>query len=128
MVRLCLLLSCLACAPAAHWPARAADHPASRAELAAYELTVNGPPAFARALGSLGFHLVDHPPYHGQLEVTLAREGDHLVATLRSDGFFVDEAVGGPEDALARTLAVSDRVAAFIRNSGLPQQRDLPQR
>jgi len=51
-----------------------------------------------------------------------------LVATLRSDGWFVDEAVGTDLDALAETLALSQRVADFIRNSGLPQQHPVPDR
>jgi hypothetical protein len=116
------------CHPPKHWPPRPAEHPATRAELAVYELTVRGPPELARALAAAGFHLVDHPPYHLQLEVTLTREGDQLVATLRSDGWFVDEALGASPEVLARTLAVSQRVAEFIRNSGLPQQHDIPDR
>jgi hypothetical protein len=116
----------LGCPSPKHWPPRPAEHPATRAELAAYELTVRGPPGLARAFSDLGFRVVDHPPYHLQLEVTLTREGDQLVATLRSDGFFVDEALGSSLDALARTLAVSARVAEFIRNSGLPQQLAFP--
>ena len=115
----------LCCHPPAHWPPRPAEHPATRAELAAYELTVRGPPEFARALEDLGFRVVDHPPYHRQLEVTLTREGDQLVATLRSDDWFVDEALGTSPEALARTLAGSERVVEFIRNSGLPQQHDI---
>ena len=125
-----LLFAC-GCAMPAHWPARPAEHPATRRELAAYELTVVAPTAgqraaFARALADLGFDVVDHPPYRLQLEVTLTHEGPTLVATLRSDGFFVDEAVGAEVEGLAKTLAVSERVAEFIRNSGLPQQRFIP--
>jgi hypothetical protein len=115
----------LGCHPPKHWPPRPAGHPATLAELAAYELTVRGPPELARALSDLGFRVVDHPPHHLQLEVTLTREGDQLVATLRSDDWFVDEALGSSPEALARTLAVSARVAEFIRNSGLPQQHDF---
>jgi hypothetical protein len=50
-----------------------------------------------------------------------------LVATLRSDGFFVDEA-RAPDDQrdalsqLARSLAQSQGMASFVRNSGTPQQ------
>ena len=128
-----LLPLLLACAAQGHWPPRPAEHPPTRAELAAYELTVNAPSpaerdAFARALAERGFDVVDHPPYHRQLEVTLTHEGSSLVATLRSDGLFVDEAVGADVAALAGTLAVSQRVADFIRNSGLPQQHDIPER
>lgn len=111
-----------ACASPGRWPARRAEHPATRAELASYELTVRGPPEFAAAMAERGFHVVDHPPYNLQLEVTLERESDALVATLRSDGWFVDEAVAANIDGAASTLAVSARVAEFIRNSGLPQQ------
>jgi hypothetical protein len=111
-----------ACASPRHWPARPAEHPATRAELASYELTVRGPPQFAAAMAEQGFHVVDHPPYNRQLEVTLEREGNALVATLRSDGWFVDEALAANIYDAASTLAVSARVAEFIRNSGLPQQ------
>ena len=93
-----------------------------------YELTVRGPPEFSRAMAGEGFRVVEHDPYKGQLEAILTREGDQEVVTLRSDGWFVDEAVGGSPEELARTLAVSQRVADFIRNSGLPQQQNVPDR
>jgi len=126
-----VLLAALACARQAHWPPRPAEHPPTPQELAFYELTVRAEDpaeqqAFARALAARGFNVVDHPPRKGHLEVTLTHEGDTLVATLRSDDFFVDEALGATYDQLAQTLAVSQRVADFIRNSGLPQQRMLP--
>lgn len=126
------LLLASACAAPGHWPPKPAEHPATRRELAAYELTVQAPSAeeraaFAKALAAQGFDVVDHPPYRLQLEVTLTHEPPSLVATLRSDGFFVDEAVGDGVEALSRTLAVSQRVADFIRNSGLPQQRFIPE-
>jgi hypothetical protein len=126
-----VLIAALACARQAHWPPKPADHPPTREELAFYELTVRADDpaergAFARALAARGFNVVDHPPRKGHLEVTLTHEGDTLVATLRSDGFFVDEALGSSFDQIARTLAVSQRVADFIRNSGLPQQRMIP--
>jgi hypothetical protein len=125
------VLCALACAREAHWPPRPAEHPPTRAELAVYELTVvAGDPAereaFSRVLAARGFHVVDHPPLRGHLEVTLTHEDRTLVATLRSDGWFVDEALGSSFDQLTETLAVSQRVADFIRNSGLPQQRMLP--
>jgi hypothetical protein len=122
---LALAIPLLSCATQGHWPPRPAEHPATRAELAAYELTVHGPPDFALAFHELGFRVVDHPPYRLQLEVGLEKEQDHLVATMRSDGFFVDEAVGSSPEMLAQTLAVSQRVADFIRNSGLPQQQPV---
>jgi hypothetical protein len=126
------LLASLACAREAHWPPRPAEHPPTPAELAFYELTVVAldpaeREAFAHALAARGFTVVDHPPRKGHLEVTLTHEDDTLVATLRSDGFFVDEAVGSSVEQLTSTLAVSQRVADFIRNSGLPQQRMLPE-
>jgi hypothetical protein len=126
------LLLASACAMPRHWPPKPAEHPATRGELGAYELTVQAPSAeeraaFTRALSALGFDVVDHPPYRRQLEVTLTHEPPALVATLRSDGFFVDEAVGDTVEDLARTLAVSERVKDFIHNSGVPQQWDIPE-
>jgi hypothetical protein len=124
-MRAAAALLVLACAPPRHWPARPADKPATRAELASYELTAPDP-ELARAMAGEGFKVVDHAPYQGQLEVSLSHEGDLAVATLRSDGFFVDEALGTDVAGLAHTLAVSARVAEFIRNSGLPQQHWNP--
>ena len=72
-----------------------------------YELTVRGPPGFSRAMAGEGFRVVDHEPYKGQLAAILTREGGQQVATLRSDGWFVDEAVGSSPEEVARTLAVS---------------------
>jgi len=85
-------------------------------------LTVHGPPELAPALAAQGFRVVGHEPYKGDLLLDWSPDG---VATVRSDSFFVDEAVGD-FDAIARQLAVSQRVADFIRNSGLPQQRNVP--
>jgi hypothetical protein len=130
MNRLLALAAALACAPQGHWPPRPAEHPPTRAELAAYELTVKAAdPAermqFAQALAARGFDVVDHEPRNLQLEVTLTHEGQTLVATLRSDGWFVDEALGTRVEALSETFALSQRVADFIRNSGLPQQHPV---
>lgn len=86
-------------------------------------MTVYGPPELSQALAAQGFRVVEHEPYKGDLLLELAPDG---VATLRSDGFFVDEATGGDFQAIARQLAVSQRVADFIRNSGLPPQRQVP--
>jgi hypothetical protein len=119
-------LALIGCAHAEHWPARAAEHPATRAELQAYEVTATDP-ALGGALAAQGFRVVRHPPYKGELEAVLSREDARLVATLTSDGLFVDEAVGSSPDELAATLARSERIAEFIRNSGLPQQRALPE-
>ncbi len=125
------LVAALGCAREAHWPPRPADHPPTPRELAVYEVTARAQDpaeraAFARALSARGFNVVDHDPYKGQLEVFLTHEDHTLVATLRSDDWFVDEAVGSTVEQLVETLAVSQRVADFIRNSGLPQQRVQP--
>ena len=132
MRRLLLTAFVLACAPRGHWPPRPAEHPPTRTELQIYELTVRAPSAeerarFPEALRSRGFTVVDHEPFKGQLEVTLTHEADSLVATLRSDGWFVDEAVGKDVESLAATLAISQRLTDFIRNSGLPQQHMMPE-
>ena len=128
-----LALLVIACGPRGHWPPRPAEHPPTAAELAFYELTVRAASpderaSFSQALAARGFNVVDHDPRKGQLEVTLTHEGDSLVETLRSDGWFVDEAVGKDVLALAHTLAVSQRVTDFIRNSGLPQQHMIPEK
>jgi len=133
MRRICLLLAILACARQAHWPPRPAKDPPTSKELAFYELTVKAADpeerdAFAGSLSARGFNVVEHEPYKGQLEVTLTQENETLVATLRSDDWFVDEALGPDVDALTDTLSVSQRVADFIRNSGLPQQHPVPNR
>jgi len=123
------------------WVSHPADKPLSRAELSSRKVSIldqtSDPSlrtAFARALAREGFTVVPHAPYHGDLEVTLSvvrtSAGTVATATLRSDGFFVDEAhslvvgIDDAADALARTLAVSERTAEFVRNSGTPQQRD----
>src|SRR5438132_1230067 len=132
MRRLLLAALVLACGPRGHWPPRPAEHPPTPTELRIYELTVRAPSAeergqFSAALRSRGFAVVDHEPRKGDLEVTLTHEPDSLVATLRSDGWFVDEAVGKDVESLSATLAVSQRLTDFIRNSGLPQQHMMPE-
>src|SRR5205085_4262704 len=132
MRRLLLAAFVLACAPRGHWPPRPAEHPPTPTELQIYELTVRAPSAeeraqFSAALRSRGFAVVDHEPRKGDLEVTLTHEPDSLVATLRSDGWFVDVAVGKDVESLSATLAVSQRLTDFIRNSGLPQQHMVPE-
>ncbi len=108
--RYLLLLLC-ACTPL---------RPATRAELASRDLTVRGDnaAAVAGALRDQGFHVVDHAPYRGELELTV--EGLH--ATLRSDSFWCADADGSDAAAIARSLAASPNVASFIRNGSLPQQ------
>jgi hypothetical protein len=133
MRRVLVVLVALACGPRGHWPPRPAERPPTAAELAFYELTVRAASpaertAFSQALAAKGFNVVAHDPRKGHLEVTLTHEGDSLVETLRSDGWFVDEAVGKDVGALANTLAVSQRVTDFIRNSGLPQQHMIPEK
>ena len=124
------------------WRSRPADKPLTRSELASRNLSLADDThdsrlheAFVRALASEGFTVVAHSPYHEDLEVTLsiarAPEGVVALATLRSDGFFIDEARApldgtvGTLAALARTLAISQATADFVRNSGTPQQRNL---
>ncbi len=125
-----LVTACMA----GQWRSKPAERPLSRSELASRNLTVADGEhhpglchAFSLALATEGFTVVAHPPYHEELEVTLsvarAAEAAVAVATLRSDGFFVDEA-RAPLDgndataaALARTLAVSQGVADFVRNT-----------
>lgn len=125
-----------------HWQSRPADKPLTRGELSSRNLSIldqaHDPAlrmAFAQALAREGFAVVAHPPYHEDLEVTLSIErtpaGIVATATLRSDGFFVDEArssfdgIETAADALARTLAVSQRTAEFVRNSGTPEQKSV---
>jgi hypothetical protein len=112
-----------------------ASAPLTPRELGSHSVSVvdKGEPAlalpFSQALANQGFAVVDRPPYREDLEVTLrhARSAPMLVATLRSDGFFVDEA-RVPEDQrdalaqLASSLAQSQGMADFVRNSGTPQQ------
>lgn len=136
------------CAPA-RYRSVPANRPLTRAELSsrlvslapaepsesfarqAHELRV----ALAPALAAEGFTVVAHPPYAGDLEVRLRvlqdAAGLHATATLRSDGFFVDEADvaiaadGRAQEvaaALARTLAASFGMADFVRHSGVPAQ------
>jgi hypothetical protein len=120
------------------WDSKPAERPLSRRELASRAVTVVGEGEFAEALAQAmvheGFNVVPHPPYHQELEVTLvttgAQDGSLAVATMRSDGFFVDEAkapAAGDRTAaeLARTLAVSQGMADFVRNGGTPQQANF---
>lgn len=121
------------------WRSKPADRPLSRSELSSRNLTVGDvgrqpglDQAFSRALAREGFTVVAHLPYHEDLEVTLSvtrtAEAAVALATLRSDGFFVDEARASFDGndttatALARALAVSQGMADFVRNSGTPQQ------
>ena len=127
-----IAVALVACAPQGHWPPQPAARPPTPKELAYYEVTVRAPSAdeqaaFKQALAARGFTVVDHAPYKGQLEVTLTHEPGTLVATLRSDDWFVDEALGPDVETIVETLAVSQRLTDFIRNSGLPQQKNVPQ-
>jgi hypothetical protein len=131
--RALLLAAALGCASSGHWPPRPAEHPASAMELEFYDTAVHAPTpeeraALAGALTARHFRVVPGESRKGHWDVYLTHEGDHLVATLRSDDFFVDEAVGGDVDALATTLANSQRVVDFVKNSGLPQQHMVPER
>ena len=114
-----MFLCLLACQPVA-WKSVRAEKPATRAELAAWPVSVKDP-VYRAAMTRAGFNAVERPPYRKELELSIA--GD--LATLRSDGFFVDEVRGTP-DRIAEDLAASERVADFVRNSGLPQQQEIP--
>ena len=111
---------------AGRWESRPADRPLTRRELASRNLTVRGEAAFAEALAREGFRVVSHPPYHNDLEATVALDhrSDLATITLRSDGYFLDEVQGPANDpqALAHRLALGERMADFVRNSGVPQQ------
>ena len=137
-----VLAALLAGCAAVHWRSRSANKPLTRSELSSRNLSVADRAhdaalhaAFVRALASEGFTVVAHPPYHEDLEVTLtiARtpEGVIAMATLRSDGFFIDEThapFDGTDAALAtlaKTLAVSQGTAEFVRNSGTPEQKSF---
>ncbi|HET7785320.1 MAG TPA: hypothetical protein VFL36_05080 [Myxococcales bacterium] len=127
MNRAVLLAAALGCASSGHWPPRPAERPATPMELEFYDTAVHAPTpaeraALAQALTAHHFRVVPGKSRKGHWDVALTHEGDRLVATLRSDGFFVDEAVGADVDALADTLARSQRVLEFVQNSGLPQQ------
>jgi hypothetical protein len=102
-------------------------------ELEFYDTAVHAPTprergALADALTAHHFRVVPGESRKGHWDVYLTHEGDHLIATLRSDDFFVDEAVGDDLDALAATLARSQRVVDFVKNSGLPRQHMVPER
>ena len=135
-------LALLGACAVGRWRSRPADKPLTRSELSSRNLSVADDAhdfalqaAFVRALAREGFAIAAHPPYHEDLEATLsiarAPEGVIVMATLRSDGFFIDEARVSLDRAdvavatLARTLAISQGTADFVRNSGTPQQKAL---
>jgi hypothetical protein len=132
MKRAVWMAAALACASPGHWPPRPAEHPATRMELEFYDMAVHADDpgeraAFAQELTARHFRVVPGESRRGHWDVYLTHEGDQLVATLRSDGFFVDEAVGPEVGSLAGTLARSARVKEFCQNSGLPQQHAQPE-
>jgi hypothetical protein len=102
------------------WQSVRAEKPATRGELAAYPVSV-ADPALRQAMAQAGFTVVERPPYKGELQLVVKGQ----VGTLTSDGFFVDEVRGDPV-AIAQALAVSSRVADFVRNSGTVEQRAMP--
>jgi hypothetical protein len=123
------------------WKSEPAERPLTPRERQSREVSVSGADAdlaaaVAQALVAEGFHVVSHAPYHEELEVEMevvkAPEGLVAVATVRSDGFFVEEAraagdVGHAAYAVARTLANSHAMADFVRNNGIPQQSKFTQ-
>jgi hypothetical protein len=136
------LVAVLGACAVGHWRSRSADKPLTRRELSSRNLSIADDAhdsalraAFVRAMAKEGFAIVAHPPYHEDLEATLsiarAPDGVIAMASLRSDGFFVDEArvpLDGSDAAvatLARTLAISQGMADFVRNSGTPPQKAL---
>jgi hypothetical protein len=106
------------------WKSVRADKPVTRTELQSSPVSVRDP-VLRGALAQAGFVAVERPPYKGELELTAVGDAGERVASLRSDGYFVDQVRGDPE-AIARALAESSRVAEFVRNSGTVEQRNLP--
>jgi hypothetical protein len=115
-----LAIVLLLCACGGTYQSVRAEKPATPAELAAYPVSV-ADPALRAALARVGFTVVERAPYRGELQLST----DGQVATLRSDGFFVDKVRGDPT-AIAEALAASSRVAEFVRNSGTVEQRQMP--
>jgi hypothetical protein len=115
-----LLLS-FACA-VGQWESVPAEHPPTQYELSFLRVTVLGPPELADAMAREGFKVVNHPAYKEDLELKYG----HGVATLRSDGYFVDEIRGDDLDQIAYRFARSKRVKDFIVMSGTVQQRENP--
>ena len=115
------LLFCFACA-IGQWESVPAEHPPTAYELALLRVTVLGPPELAEAMAREGFQVVHHPAYKEDLELKY-RGG---VATLRSDGFFVDQIRGDDLDQIAHRFARAKRVKDFIVMSGTVEQRSDP--
>jgi hypothetical protein len=117
-----LLVGC-----AGGWQSERSAHPASRAELASCRVTVTAAEPLGaelrQALAQQGFTVVLREPFLGDLR--LRAEGD--LATLTSDEWFVDQVRAPDAASMAAALAVSRRVAEFVRNSGTVQQRDVVQ-
>ncbi|HEX4382048.1 MAG TPA: hypothetical protein VH083_03840 [Myxococcales bacterium] len=123
------------------WKSEPAERPLTPHEKESREVSISGADAdlataVAEAMVAEGFRVVSHAPYHEELEVEMevvkAPEGLVAVATVRSDGFFVEEAraagnVGQAAYALARTLSHSQAMADFVRNNGVPQQSKFTQ-
>jgi hypothetical protein len=117
------ILLAFACACAGgRWESVQAQHPATPGELAACHVTVVGSQPLAEAMAARGFTVVVHPAFRADLELRL--QGG--VATLSSEGYFVDEVRGGDPQEIAARLAGSERVAEFVRNSGTVEQREGP--
>ena len=115
-----LVIALAAACSVGRWESVRAERPATRFELAAWPVSVQDPELRA-AMAQAGFAAVARPPYRSELALSVA-DG---VATLTSDGYFVDE-VHGDAAAIAEALAASRRVAEFVRNSGTVEQRNLP--
>ena len=118
-MRLVLLLLA-GCSTIGRWEYVRADHPATRAELALYPLSVPAP-AMAPSFEREGFTVVTRPPHKGELRL----EQHDGVATLTSDDYFVDQVRSDDVAFVAEALAHSRRVAEFVRNSGTVEQRQI---
>jgi hypothetical protein len=115
-----LAIVLLLCACGGSYQSVRAEKPATGAELAEYPVSV-ADPVLRDAMARAGFTVVERAPYRGELQLSIVGQ----VATLRSDGFFVDQVRGDPA-AIAEALAASSRVAEFVRNSGTVEQRQMP--
>jgi hypothetical protein len=121
MLRLLLIISACACA-VGHWESVPAEHPASQRELSFLRVTVIGPRELADAMARAGFQVVEHRAWKEDLELRY----ENGVATLRSEGYFVDEIRGDDVERIAQRFARSKRVADFVRMSGTVEQRSVP--
>jgi hypothetical protein len=119
-----IAVALLACAPG-RWESPRARHPASKDELASCRVTIVADEPLRdelkQALARQGFGVVEHPAWHGDLELKAAPG----LAVLRSDDFFVDQVRAPDAAGMAQALAMSRRVRDFVRDSGTVEQRNV---